>query len=334
MKTGIKSNLAVSEISGIWSSYSQNNLNIHVLDYFLAKVKDTEILSFLQDVKNIYMNRNIRLENIFKREGLSMPHGYTDADVNTETPNLFVDDFFLWYLNIIIYFEMTIFTFILNNISDTELLEYFSNCITETIDLYNQDVDLLTAKGLFINAPKVEIHKEVTYVKNNSFLGSWFGQSRSMLASESTVIYTEVLYNIISRAIFSGFGQVSKLKEVREFMFKGRDIATDQIKDVSKMSNKENIPVPSTSDSFITNSTTPPFSDKLMMNISLVLIELLLINCDAGIIASFRKDIQLDNIQHVTQYGKYALEGIKIMISNGWLEKPPQIVISENLVGV
>lgn len=332
MQEGAEIKLNSAEITGIWNSYMQDSLAACVFEYFLSKVQDAEIRSFLEYAKNMSEQHVIRLKDIFNQEGLPVPHGFTQNDVNVNAPSLFTDSLYLWYLNTSVYFGMNGYTVILNNISRPDLRGYFTKCIAESIDLYNKDMDLLTVKGLLIDAPKVEVLKEAVFVNDNSFFGSFFGGQRSILAREIFAIYTEIVYKIVNRALYTGFGQVAALKRVSDFMFRGRDLATKHIEAVSKILNKESIPVPSTSESFVTDSTTAPFSDKLMMYLVLGLTAFVTANTEQVITFTFRKDIQADLARNAAEFGVYALEGFNMMIDNGWMEQFPQVVRRENLI--
>lgn len=332
MQTGTSSNLKSTEISSLWISYMQDNSDIHVYEFFLSKVKDAEIRSFMEYLKDILEKRNSKQEEIFTQEGLPIPYGFIKDDININAPALFTDSFYLWYAKIKVYFKMGLFSLFLNNISRPDLRQYLSEWIMQTTDVYNKDVDLLTAKGIFIEAPKVEILKEVAFVKHNSFLGNFFGEQRSILTNEVMTIYAKIVYNIVARALNAGFGHVAASKQVRDLMFRGRDISTKNIEVLSEKLSRENIPVTSTSDSFITDSTVAPFSDKLMMFLSLSLYQLLTINGGVALVNSFRKDLQVIYTQHTAEYGNYLMDGYKIMVENGWMEQPPQAIWSENLV--
>lgn len=331
MQMGTKSSLSTPEIVGIWNSYVQDSLGVCVFDYFLSKVKDAEIRSILEYAKKLSEEHIVKLKGIFNEEELPVPNGFTKDDVNVNAPGIFTDSFYLWFLNNSLYLGMSAYTVILTNSSRPDIREYFSKSLTESMDLFNKNINLLISKGVFIYAPKVEVLKEMSYVQNNDFLGNWFGEKRPLLPREGTVIYINIVYNLINRALYSGFGQVASSKEVSDFMFKGAKIATEHVEALSNIFHEENIPVPSTSESFITDSTITPFSNKLMIYLGLGMTSMILGNTGVGIVYTFRKDIHTRLLYNGAEYAKYASDGFKIMIENRWLEQPPQIVRSEDL---
>jgi hypothetical protein len=104
--------------------------------------------------------------------------------------------------------------------------------------------------------------------------------------------------------------------------------------DLTSLLPKENIPIPSSSDSYVTDSTIAPFSEKLMLNHSLLLISSGLSSLGIAIADTMRKDLQTTYMKFTVEGKTYAKEGTDILIDNGWLEQPPQAVKHENLVGV
>lgn len=122
------------------------------------------------------------------------------------------------------------------------------------------------SRGIYVKAPRVEVSKKISFVEEESFLKDLFGQPRPMI---------------------------------------GRDITTNHFGEFASLLNKEDIPVPSSSESFITDSITPPFSDKLMMYHNLLM-------CGYAI----------------------SVDGVGILIENGWMEQSPQAVRHEKLLVV
>ena len=88
------------------------------------------------------------------------------------------------------------YTLILNQIARSDIRTYFSKRINENIDLYNNSSDLKLSKGIFIRAPRVEVTKEIQYVKSQSFITDWFGEKRPLLTIEITHIFSVLFMRI------------------------------------------------------------------------------------------------------------------------------------------
>ncbi|WP_368666320.1 DUF3231 family protein [Ammoniphilus sp. CFH 90114] len=88
---------------------------------------------------------------------------------------------------------------------------------------------------------------------------------RPMNALEITQCYYNIQRNGIGKALLLGFSQVARSKKVREYCIRGIVIAFGNIQELSHKLSEENINVSPTWDSDVLNSTTPPFSDKLII---------------------------------------------------------------------
>jgi len=135
---------------------------------------------------------------------------------------------------------------------------------------------------------------------------------------------------MVGRAITSAFGQVSKEKTNSKYLFNGKSIATKQIDGLTSILIKEGIPIPSSSDSYVTDSTVAPFSEKLMLNHTIVLASSGISRLGMSIANTMRSDLHLKYIKFIADDMKFSKEGSDILIDNGWLEQPPQAVKHED----
>jgi hypothetical protein len=76
-------------------------------------------------------------------------------------------------------------------------------------------------------------------------------------------------------------------------------------------------------DSDIMDSTTPPFSDKLMLFLISQLMAMGIGYYAAAMGASFRVDIAVDYGRLMVEIETYVHDGVKMLIKNGWMEEPP-----------
>jgi len=157
-------------------------------------------------------------------------------------------------------------------------------------------------------------------------------RKRPLLAGEITHIFALIFSNLVGRAVTTAFGQVSKNKKVSDYFFEGKNLATEQIYELTGILTDENIPLPSSSDSFVTSSIVTPFSEKLMMTHSAVLTTSGISGLGMAMADTMRSDLETKYIKYVAQIMKYGKKGANIMIDNKWLQQPPQAVKHENLV--
>lgn len=334
MKDITKIPLISTEITGLWNSYISDTLIVCMSKYFLNNVEDNETRAVLQQTLDLSNQHIKELTTLFNVEKLTLPDGFKDSDVNLEAPRLFTDSFYLDYLTFMSRVGMHSYTLILNQIARSDIRAYFSIRIRENIDLFNNSSDLRLSKGIAIRAPRVEVNKEVQYVKGQSFITDWFGEKRPLLTAEITHIFAYIFSNYVGRAITTAFGQVSKNEKISKCFFEGKTIATEHISELTSLLTDEGIPIPSTSDSFVTDSTIAPFSEKLMINHMAVLSSTGISSLGLAISDSMRSDLEAMYMKYLLLNLKYGKKIVNLMIDNAWLQQPPQAVKHENLVGV
>ncbi len=332
MEDKTKIHLTAPEVSGLWQMYNEDTLAVCVLKHFLNTVEDEEVRPIIQRALDISNGHIQVVANIFNQEGLPLPVGFTDNDINMDAPKLFTDTFYLKYLINLAEVGMGAYALILSHVTRSDVRDIFSKVIYESVELYNKVADTLVQQGTFIRGPRVEFTKKTDFIDNQSFFsGGWLGQSRPLIAREITSIFASMRYNIIGGALITGFGQVVESKKISEYLFRGRELADKKINTLSSLFKKENIPIPSSSDSFVTDSTVAPFSDKLMLYHVVILHGASMGQDGLALSTSMRHDLQALYTSAIVETGKYAEDGLDILIKNQWMEQPPQLIDHKEL---
>jgi hypothetical protein len=326
--------LVSSEITGIWSSYMGETLLINKLKYFSKRVEDTETKAIMQNTLNLSNQRIEALINIFNQEKLTIPEGFKEKDVNIDAPRLFTDAFYLPYMCYASRVAMQKYTMTLNQVARSDIRDYFLKCIYDYSDLFSKSSQLKLSKGVYIRAPRVEVPKKVQYIENESFIVDWFGEKRPLLTVEITHAFSICYATIIRKAFLIGFSQVCKDKKVRDYILRGINMATKQTSVLNSILTNENIPITFPSDSYVTDSTTAPFSEKSMMNKTMIMCSEKIISLGMALADVMRSDVQSTCKKFIDEILKYSKDGADIMIDNGWLEQPPQAIKHEDLVKI
>ncbi|SET17050.1 Protein of unknown function [Oceanobacillus limi] len=323
METEHPIRLTSAELSSLWSNYMFDSMSICVFTYFLEKVKDEDIQPIIQQAMNISIEHIDTIEQIFADEGIAIPIGFTEEDVNTEAPQLFLDTLFLHYIKHMAKGGMAMYGIILPNIIREDIREFFSNCLASTTELYNESTSLLLSKGIDIRPPYIPYQKDVSFVEKQNFLAGWFGEQRPYTGQEVMHLYANVQTNKLGEALSLGFAQVAKLKKVRSFMQRGKEIANKHTDIFANYLRDYDLPVPMTWDHEVLESTESPFSDKLMMYHISLLNGSGIGNYGSAISMSQRRDLITSYTRLTAEVGLYAEDGMNLMIDNGWLERPP-----------
>lgn len=253
-----------------------------------------------------------------------MPYGFkVKEDVHLTAPKLFSENFSLHFIYNMAMFAVNFYALSKTLSVRSDIVEYFNTCLLEVNEYETKLKQMLVDKGLYMRSPHVIPVKETSFVESKKFMGGLFGDKRPLNVIEITNIYINLKRNALGKTIMVGFSQVAQSKEVGQFMTRGGDIAAKHTKVFSEFLEESYLPVSMSWDMEVTDSTSPPFSEKLMMFMTTSLIAL-----SAGIYAtsaasSARKDISLNFIRLSAEIANYAEDGANILIKNGWFEEPP-----------
>jgi hypothetical protein len=323
--------LTSAEIASLWTSYVMDSMSVCGLKYFKEKAEDPQIRPILEFGLQLAETQMKKVKQIFINENIPIPHGFTDADVDPTAPRLFSDSFALQYVVHMAKFVVSGYSISLSSSVRSDVTGFYSNCVINAMELLSRSRNVALEKGLYVRPPSIPYPDKVDFVHKQSFLGNWFGDQRPLLAIEIGNLDFNIKRNTIGKALIMGFSQVAADKEVRKFMEKGRDIAADHIEAFGALLTKEHLPVPMTWDAEVTASKVSPFSDRLIMFHITTLIASGIGEYGAAISVSPRIDIASLYVRLTAEIMKYADDGAKIMINNGWMEQPPQAVDREAL---
>lgn len=259
MFDSVKKPLNISSIAGLWNTYMNDSTAICLFKNFLNNVDDKETKDILQYALKLSEKHVKEIEEIFNKEKINIPDAFGEGDVDLNVPRLFTDVFYLFYLSSMAGFGMDAYSLMIRNTARTDIQDFFVKCLREATDLLLKVSILGQQKGIYINAPRIEVSSRTTYIEKGSFVKDILGEKRPLLAREVTNVFAGQLMDIFWRALSTGFGQVTTSTQVKDFMFKGRDIASAHFEKFYKILNDENIPFLSVSDEFVTSSNISPF---------------------------------------------------------------------------
>ncbi len=337
METAHNIRLTVTEVGLLWTTYVNDTMARCVLTYFLNKVEDTEIKPVIEYALKITNIQIKALTALFHSENFPIPIGFTDEDVNASAPRLFTDHLILEYVKNMSKVGLPICSMAFTMTSRSDVRAFYADCISQIQTLDQQSTGVLQSKGLYIRPPFITIPKKVDFVDKQSFLSGrflGFGDKRPLIAMEISSLSANIMTNALGKALMIGFSQVAKSQEIRQYLVRGKEISSKHIKVFSDQLVDEDIPSPMTWDSDVTNSTVPPFSDKLMLSHVAMLVTAGTGNYAMAAAASPRADITSTFVRLAAEIAIYAKDGAKLTIENGWLEEPPQAPNREELAGV
>lgn len=324
--------LSSSEISSLWTSYQGNTMDVCGISFFLTHIEDQQIRQILEHALSLATNRKEQLIQFFNEENYPVPQGFTDKDVNLNAPRLFSDVLYLRYILNMTDLSLDGYGTALALADRTDVIDFYTRCLTETQNLHKQTKELAKEKGIYIRSPHIPKPDRIDFVKKESFLAGWFGERRPLLGIEIASLVYSSRRNALGQAVITGFSQVAKYKEVRRYFERGREISGKQLEVFSSILHKNYLSdgaILMTSE--VTDATVAPFSDKLMMNFITSLIASGIGQYGVAMASSPRHDLGVQYTRLIAEIAKYSNEGANIMIENGWLEQPPIAVNRKDL---
>lgn len=321
-----------AEIGNLWTFYMSDSMSICFLKDCLTHVEDNQIRAILEVGLELAQAHVQKVQTFFNQAQFPIPFGFSETeDTMKPTPRLFTDDFYLFYIQNIGKVGLEGYTFALANAARLDICEYFTECLNESARLLNQATETMLNKGAFIRPPVIPAPVKPEYVRKQSYVKGWFSHHRPLNAVEISNIYLNLIQNQLGRALMTGFSQVAKSKQVRDYFVRGRNIADKHVEVFGSILGQDYLPSASSWSAEPTESTVAPFSDKLMMFHTTALTAAGIGHYGRSLGASPRHDLGVTYTRLTAEVAAFADDGAKLMIDNGWMEQPPQAADRDKL---
>ncbi|QOR67850.1 DUF3231 family protein [Cytobacillus suaedae] len=308
-----------------------DSMAFHFLSHAIKNCQDQEITDILEKARTMSENHLKKLKGFFNQEKYPVPQGFTKADVNLNAPPLFTDTSMLIYMQTMTLHGMSAYALSVGTSVREDIRNFYIEMSQGTMDLYNKTVDIMLKKGVYTRPPSINPPEEVDFVKKQSFLNGWFGERRPINAIELSGIFYNMQKNAVKVLLELGFSQVAVSAEIRDYFLRGAALCEKQNEVLGSILASEHLPIPASISSEITASTTPPFSDKLMLFHIVSLISVALGYYGAAVSVCQRRDLSAHFVRLMAEIGQYAEDGANLLIKNGWLEQPPTVTDRESL---
>jgi hypothetical protein len=325
MESDHKTKLTGPEITSLWTQYQGDSVNLCVNMYMYHHLdKDQQTQSIFKDAIATSKNNLDEIEKIFTQEGYQIPQGFTTDDVQLDAPKLYSDNLCLKYLHEMTIHGLSAYSLAFTVSTRRDIRKFYEDKIHDGIQLYNQTIEALLAKGIYHRPPYLPIPGGIDFVKSENFFAGFYTDKRALNGNELSNIFFNLKKSIITKAIIIGFSQVADSKEVRKFLSSGVLIKQKHIDLFHQVLSKDNLPAPPIWDSEVTDSTVPPFSDKLMLFLTGFLYNTAISYYGAGLGATMRSDLILYYEKFILDDLKFVEDWTDLMIKNEWLEQPPK----------
>ncbi|MFP7297070.1 DUF3231 family protein [Neobacillus niacini] len=315
--------LTTGEISNLWTQYMNDSMADCVLSHAILTTQDKEVKDVLEYALSLSKAHIEKIKHFFNQENFPIPKGFTEDDVNLNAPGLFTDTFMLVYMLIMTIHGLTGYAGAVSISVREDQRKFFNECNTEAMELHSRIVELMLKKGIYSKPPRINTPKQVEFVHKQSYLTGWFGDKRPLNAIEISGISYNMQKTVAKAVLEIAFGQVCQSEKLRKYFQRGKEICKKQFDIMSKILSEEDLTSPQSWVSEITDSTVPPYSDKLMLFHIVVLVSAGVGYLGAALSVSQRRDLALKYTYLMADIGRYAEDGAELLIENGWLEQPP-----------
>ncbi|MCM3392801.1 MULTISPECIES: DUF3231 family protein [Cytobacillus] len=323
--------ITAPELATLWSQYMNDSLSRCILRYFVHHVKDENIKDVLIYALDLSERHLQKVKVFLTEEKYPIPIGFTDEDVNLEAPPLFTDTFMIIYIHIMSIHGLTRYAGAMGNAIREDQRQYMMQVIGETLKLVDRASNVLLNKGILSKPPVFNNHQSVDFLEEKKYLTGWLGKRRPISAVEISGTYMNMQKTMAKIVLELGFSQVAQSKEVRKYMERSRHLCHKHFEILSSMLEEDNLNIPKTLETEVTDSTVPPFSDKLIMTHIAALLSSAIGYYGEALSMCQRRDLSASYARMIAEMGVLAEDGINLLIKNEWMEQPPIATDHEEL---
>ena len=315
--------LTSSEIGTLWGEYVNGTMADVVNRYMVSIIEDESIKAIFDDAIKTFEKQKQQIITFMANDGFPVPIGFTESDLFKGKQRLFTDIFCLNYLHIMTLHGLLGHSTALGVSVRKDLRDFYDSCDNDAKRMYHQTIELLLEKGSFQRDPLFYPAKNPEFITSQDFTDGFFGKGRSLTAIEIISISLNLKKSIMAKTLSIAFSQVAQTKEVRKFFTDSEKTADQQIKDFTKIMQTDNLPVPKSWETEVTNSTDSPFSDKLMLYHIGFLYQAAQNYHGAGLAAAMRTDLVATYEGIILKNLLVTKKWFDLMVQNKWLEQPP-----------
>ena len=315
--------LTSTEIGALWGQYVNGTMNYIVNKYMVSIIEDERTKAIFEDAIQIFEKQRTQIVQFMEKDGLPIPIGFSESELNKNAGRLFTDIFCLNYLYVMTLHGLIGHTMSLSVSIRKDLRDFYTACNDDVLRMYNQIIELLLTIGEFQRDPLLYHAKNPEFITSKDFTDGFLGKGRSLAATEIISMSLNIKKSIMAKALYIGFTQVTQSTEVRKFLEYSQSVADHNIKAFSKIMLQDNLPIPKSWETEITISTDPPFSERLMMYHMGFLSQVAQAYFGAGLASSMRTDLVAVYESTIVKNLSATKKWFDIMVKNKWLEQPP-----------
>jgi hypothetical protein len=323
--------LTSAELADLFANFLGDTLFSCMFEHFLQVVEDDDVKNYIEFALALSKKHVKHISNILMLEKIPLPVGFGEQDMRKNAPRLFSDIFMVFYTTQMASSALLTYGSAYGNATRQDIMNYFKVTLNDSVETYERGNHLLLSKGFDLSPPTIPYTKKVDFVEKKSFISIITGRDRPLTANEIKNLHYNINTNILGKSLMIGFSQVASSEKIRKYFQDGANLAGKQIKDFSVHLAQQDLPSPRTMEPHITDSTSSPFSDKLLLYHGGVAGNIGLINIGVALSQMMRHDLAAEFIALIPLIGKYNNDGVNMLIEHGWFEEPFKAVNRKEL---
>ncbi|MFG6117870.1 DUF3231 family protein [Thalassobacillus sp. B23F22_16] len=314
--------LTSAELADMFNNYLGDSLFSCMYEHFLQLVEDDEVRDYVKFALALSKKHMKEITDIFQSENIPVPVGFGEQDIRKDAPRLFSDEFMVFYIVQMSSSSIVTYGNAFSTSSRQDIMQYFRERLNDSAETYERGKHLLLLKGIDTSYPNIPYATKVDFVEKKSYISLITGRERPLTANEIKQMQYNIFTNILGKTLMLGFSQVASSEKIRKYFRAGAELSGKQINSFSQHLTNQDLPAPTLMDEHITDSTSSPFSDKLMIYHGALAGNIALSNLGTALSQIFRHDLAAEFVKLIPIIGKYNNDGINIMIEHGWFEEP------------
>jgi hypothetical protein len=317
--------LSPSEILSLWNVYLTETMTIHVTKYFLAKAEDKQVIKILEFALEISQEGVRMSSECFRKANHPLPQGFTDEDVGMDTPKVFSDNAVILIKNKLVQDALVVSSMALGSASRPDIRNFYEKQLRDGAELTNMCLEFIHQKGLH-HPLHIPFPEHIEKVKSSLlFLGGILEGNRPLNTAEIFNLVINFQGTEVLSLFFKVFAQfkLSKEHKVEQHFIRGVEIMDKHLQIMQARLSESGLPKLPTWESELTDSTTSPFSERLMLFKSAILLSATAGRYGVALSTAMRKDIGTDFMRLMTETLKYAEDTMNLMIKKGYFDQHP-----------
>ncbi|KAB7667155.1 DUF3231 family protein [Bacillus sp. B1-b2] len=322
-----KNNLTSVEYGALWTTYQKKTMILCILEYFIEKSEEPKAKDLMKGLHEKLAVKVKEIKKMIETSGGIVPLGFTAEDVHLDAPKLFDQGFDIMFSRVLKEISMGMYVLHTTISYRKDIIDIYRELTELTQKYYLYFTEYLQQNKWMLDPPTINMPHSRSFLNDKDYMKGTniLGSRRGFNIVEYGLIYHSLESNILGMQLMKGFAQSSSDLEVKKYFQKGYELSKKIYKDTEEMLIESNIPSPSIPSGVVTNSTIPPFSEKLMLYCTYLLNGFSIGGQGFGAVFHLRNDVILQSGLFAKDVFAFGLKGARLMMEKGWLEEPPSM---------